>query len=200
MNAVTRHIPSFWTGRAGQSARPMLILVVVALITACGSSKKSPPAALERNPLLDSADQVMFGVRFMITDAGVSKAYVTADTSIFLNSNTRVEMLNVHITFLNNVGAKEAVLTSRAGTYRTHNGQMSAREDVRIVTEDGKTMDTDHVAYDQYRNEIYSDSAFVVTEPGRRLEGIGFRSDPNLQNVRILQAKAGSSGTITIPD
>jgi hypothetical protein len=38
-----------------------------------------------------------------------------------------------------------------------------------------------------------------MTEPGRRLEGIGFRSDPNMQNVRILKTKSGSTGAVTLP-
>ena len=48
-------------------------------------------------------------------------------------------------------------------------------------------------------NEISSDSAFVLTEPGRRVEGIGFKSDPNMQNVQILKTKSGSTGTVTLP-
>jgi hypothetical protein len=39
----------------------------------------------------------------------------------------------------------------------------------------------------------------VLTEPtGRRLEGIGFISDPNLNNIRVLHQPAGG-GTFTLP-
>nr|MBA3655862.1 hypothetical protein [Gemmatimonadaceae bacterium] len=54
--------------------------------------------------------------------------------------------------------------------------------------------------YDPGVNEVASDSAFVLTEPGRRLEGIGFRADPNMNNVRVLKGARGSAGeTSTAP-
>lgn len=177
-----------------------LVTALIVSLAACGDSKTKPSVAGERNPLLDSADQVMFGVRFNLTDAGIFRAHLVADTGIFLNSNTRVELINVHTTFYNTSGAQDAVLTSKFGTYRTQSGQMTARGAVNIVSEDGKTLNSEHVAFDQRRNEIWSDSAFVVTEPGRRLEGIGFVSDPNLKNVRVLKATSGSSENITIPN
>ena len=50
------------------------------------------------------------------------------------------------------------------------------------------------------RNQISSDSAFVMTEPGRRLEGIGFRSDPNMKNIQILKGASGfAKGVSTQP-
>ena len=41
------------------------------------------------------------------------------------------------------------------------------------------------------RNEISSDRAFVMTEPNRRLAGIGFRSDQNMNKIQILKQRAG---------
>ena len=60
-----------------------------------------------------------------------------------------------------------------------------------MVTEDGRRLTTPELKYDQQRNEISSDSAFVMTEPNRRLEGIGFRSDPNMKNIQILKGASG---------
>lgn len=176
------------------------LIVMTAVMLACSDNKGSPPLAAERNPLIDSADQVMFGVRFNLTESGVARAYLEADTAIFLNANTRVELINVHTTFYNSSGDKDAVLTSRYGTYRTQAAQMVARGDVYIVSEDGRTLRSPEVRFDERRNEIASDSVFTVTGPERQLEGIGFRSDPNLHNVRVLQATTGTSGTITIPN
>jgi hypothetical protein len=76
---------------------------------------------------------------------------------------------------------------------------MVARKNVVVVTEEGRRLATSELKYDQAQNQISSDSAFVLTEPGRRLEGVGFRSDPNMQNVRILKTKRGSTGMVTLP-
>lgn len=45
--------------------------------------------------------------------------------------------------------------------------------------------------YDQARNQIYTDSAFVLNEPDRLLTGIGFESDPHMTSFRCLRACKG---------
>jgi LPS export ABC transporter protein LptC len=179
---------------------PAAFLLGSVVLAACTDKKTTPPVAETRSALMDSADQIMFGVRFNLTDQGLARAYLVADTAIFLNSNTRVELFNVNTTFYTVTGEKNGVLTSERGTYHTQTGTMVARGNVDIVTVDGRTLKSPEVKYDQRINEISSDSAFVATEPNRRIEGVGFRSDPNLRNVRVLKATSGTSGAITIPN
>jgi LPS export ABC transporter protein LptC len=83
------------------------------------------------------------------------------------------------------------VLTARHGTSNTRTNNMIARKNVVVVSEDGRRLTTEELIYNQQRNEISSDSAFVLTEPNRRLEGIGFRSDPNMKNIKILKGATG---------
>ena len=76
---------------------------------------------------------------------------------------------------------------------------MEARGNVVVVSEDGRRLDTQQLRYDPARNEISSDSAFVLTEPTRRLEGIGFVSDPDMNNIRVHKVIGGQGGTIPLP-
>ena len=178
--------------------RWQLAVGMVAIASAC-SSKTQPPVATH-SPLADSADQVMYGARFSLTDKGVDKAHLRADTAYFFEDNTRIELEKVHTTFFTVTGAKDAVLTSQRGTYNSRTSNMVARKDVVIVSEDGRRLTTPELIYSQQRNEISSDSAFVLTEPDRRLEGIGFRSDPNMKNIRILKGVSGfARGVTTAP-
>ena len=164
------------------------LLVVVGAI-AC-SSKKQPPVAAH-SPLADSADQVMYGARFNLTDKGLQRAQLQADTAYFFEDNTRIELENVHTTFFTAIGAKNAVLTSDRGRFNSRTNNMVARKNVVVVSEDGRRLTTPELSYNQQTNEISSDSAFVMTEPNRRLEGIGFRSDPDMKNIRILKGTSG---------
>lgn len=170
---------------------PVVTLLAVATVAclAC-SSKKQPPVAAH-SPLADSADQVMYGARFNLTDKGLERAQLEADTAYFFEDNTRIELEPVHTTFYTATGAKDAVLTSRRGTYNSRTSNMIARNNVVVVSEDGRRLTTQELLYNQQRNEISSDSAFVMTEPNRRLEGIGFRSDPNMKNIQILKGASG---------
>jgi LPS export ABC transporter protein LptC len=178
--------------------RHALFALFCLLASAC-SSKKQPPTAAH-SPLADSADQVMYGARFVLTDQGLSRARMNADTAYFFDDNTRMEFENVLTTFFTATGAKDAVLTSRRGTYNSRTNNMIARQNVVVVSEDGRRLTTQELIYNQQRNEISSDSAFVMTEPNRRLEGIGFRSDPNMKNIQILKGASGfAKGVSTEP-
>jgi LPS export ABC transporter protein LptC len=167
----------------------LLVSLLVAVIGAC-SPKTEPPVATH-SPLADSADQVMYHARFMLTNAGVSRAWMEADTLYFFEDNTRIESENPRITFYTANGTKDAVLTARHGTSNTRTSNMIARKDVVVVSEDGRRLTTPELLYNQQKNEISSDSAFVMTEPNRRLAGTGFRSDPNMKNIQILKGASG---------
>lgn len=161
-----------------------------AVLSAACSSKKEPPVATH-SPLADSADQIMYGTKFNLTDQGLQRAHLEADTAYFFDDNTRIELQNVHTTFFTVMGAKDAVLTSRFGTTNTRTNNMIARKNVVVVSEDGRRLTTPELIYNSQKNEISSDSAFVMTEPNRRVEGIGFRSDPNMKNIQILKGASG---------
>jgi LPS export ABC transporter protein LptC len=165
------------------------VLAATLIFSACAEKKALPTA--RGSALADSADQVMFGVNFSLTSAGISRARLRADTAYFFDDNTRIELDKVHTTFFNPSGIKDAVLTSERGTYTQRLGNMLARRNVVVVSEDGRRLTTQELLYSTGRNEISSDSAFVLTEPNRRLEGVGFRSDPNMTNIRILKGASG---------
>ena len=176
----------------------LMCALAVAGALAC-SSKKQPPVAAH-SPLADSADQVMFKARFNLTDKGLQRAQLESDTAYFFEDNTRIELEKVHTTFFTATGAKNAVLTSDRGTFNSRTNNMIARKNVLVVSEDGRRLTTPELVYNQQRNEISSDSAFVMTEPNRRLEGIGFRSDPDMKNIRILKGASGiARGVSTQP-
>ncbi|MFL5501545.1 MAG: LPS export ABC transporter periplasmic protein LptC [Gemmatimonadaceae bacterium] len=181
--------------------RPAFMFALLCAIpaVACGSNKKQPPVAAH-SPLADSADQVMYGARFNLTDEGVSRAHLVSDTAYFFDDNTRIELEKVNIVFFTITGLKDAVLTSRVGTYNSRTNNMIARKNVVVVSEDGRRLTTEELIYNQQRNQISSDSAFVMTEPNRRLEGVGFRSDPNMKNIQILKGASGfARGVSTQP-
>lgn len=176
--------------------RAIAVVVWCCCAMAACAEKKALPTA-RGSALADSADQVMYGVRTTLTSGGVSRAQLHADTAYFFDENTRAELENVQTTFFTTTGVRDAVLTSRRGTYNTRLATMVARKNVVVVSEDGRRLETPELIYNQGKNEISSDSAFVLTEPNRRLEGIGFRSDPNMNNIQILKGFSGIARNIS---
>ena len=167
-----------------------------ALLAVACTEKKQPPVATH-SPLADSADQVMYGAWFNLTNDGVNRARMKGDTLYFFDENTRIEAENPVVTFFTAEGAKDAVLTARHGTSNSRTKNMIARKNVVVVSEDGRRLTTSELIYNQQRNEISSDSAFLLTEPNRQLSGIGFRSDPNMKNILILKGASGIARGVT---
>jgi hypothetical protein len=76
---------------------------------------------------------------------------------------------------------------------------MEARGNVVVLATDGRRLTTEQLKYDPSRNEISSDTAFVMTEKNRTVSGIGFISDPNMNSLRILRGARSTGQEITIP-
>lgn len=173
------------------------VSAMVALV-ACSETNTPTPGGAP-SPA-DSADQIMFGVRLDVTDAGVRRSAVRADTAYMYGDNTRTEMRQVHATFFTPTGTQDGVLTALQGTYDTRLGNMEARGNVVVTATDGRKLESPHLKYDPARNEISSDSSFVVTETtGRQTSGIGFTSDPDLRNMRIIRNAQVRGAQVQIP-
>ncbi len=181
--------------------RLLLTLVTVALVgAACGDAKKTTINTTAAS-ILDSADQVAFGSRTLVTDAGLLRAEIFADTTLFLEQNTRIAMRVVQGDFFNAQGAKDATMTSVRADYDSRIGSLDAYGNVIVTSVDGRVLKSPMLRYDAKLNQIMSDSAFVLTEPdGKEMRGVGFRADPNLNVVTVLRLDRGRGGSINLSD
>lgn len=177
--------------------RTFAAIAVACLIAAC-DEQTAPPLAKE-SVIPDSAEQMAFSVTVHLTDAGVRRAQLKADTMLVYDEGTRMQVHGVHTTFFTDAGVQNAILTSQWGTYHVRLQTMEARGNVVVTTTDGRKLETPQLRYDPARNEVSSDSAFRMTDPDRVTEGIGFVSDPDLTTIRILRAAKLSGQSVTVP-
>jgi LPS export ABC transporter protein LptC len=172
---------------------------VLAGAAACSGNAEPPAATGQVDAMLDSADHVAFGFRTNLTDGGVLRAEVFADTALFLDQNTRAMLRGVNGDFFGATGTKEATVVARLASFDTRSQDLQAWGDVVITSVDGRVLRTPQIRYDRRNNEVSSDSAFVLTEPGdKEMRGVGFRADPNLSVVRVLRLEQGRGGTINL--
>jgi LPS export ABC transporter protein LptC len=177
--------------------RILLMLAAASVVAAC---RKDATSAVQKIvTTADSADQVIWGMRMVLTDRGVQRAELAADTGYFFDENTRIELRVVKTNFFNQQGARDGVLTSKRGTYNTRANVMEARDDVVIVGVDGKKLTSPMVRFEQFRNLVVSDSPFVLVDGTRQLEGIGFESDPQMLNVKVRKMSRASGMSILLP-
>src|SRR5437867_11219646 len=79
----------------GCARRSLSITIALVLTAACKSG--TPVTATQA--VLDSADQVLLGMSHYVTESGVLRARVRADTAYFFSNSQRAELRNVHVTF-----------------------------------------------------------------------------------------------------
>jgi LPS export ABC transporter protein LptC len=165
--------------------------LAAAATLACTSKPTTGPSAGVGLP--DSAQQVMYDLKNYQTTAGVRKAVLYADTAFFYNDNTLIDLRRVRMVFFNANGDSNAVMVGRTGRYDTRTQRVEGRGDVVVTSTDGRRLTSPHLVYERAVNQISSDTSFTFNEPGRTLEGIGFRSDPQLRSVQVLKAARGRS-------
>src|SRR5437870_2780532 len=185
-------------------ARSRLFGAILLLLPAPGSllilACKSGTPGTATQAVLDSADQVLLGMSHYVTESGVLRARVRADTAYFFSNTQRAELRNVHATFYDITGKPTSTLTSREGTHHWRTGDMEARGTVVVVRDkDGGTMRTEVMYYNQARNEVSSDQAFVFDGPDRHIEGQGFTSDPEFKKITATHPR-GTGGQFILPN
>jgi len=172
-------------------------LLGLSILAAC--RREAGPAVRRVATSADSSDQIMFGLTTILTDRGVQRAELLADTAYWFDDNTRADMLGVRTTFFDKDGTRNGVLTSRRGSFNMRANVMEARQNVVITGVDGKKLTSPMVRFEQFRNMIVSDSPFVLVEGETRVEGIGFESDPQMLNVKIRQLSRSTGARIVLP-
>jgi LPS export ABC transporter protein LptC len=167
------------------------LLVAAVLLSACESTGARPTTIVQAS---DTADQVLEGFSHYVTNQGVRRSRVEADTAYFYENTQVTDLRKVKVTFYDIKGAESSTLTSRTGTYRWQDGAMQADGNVLVVTPDGKRLTTETLKYDNATNTISTDKPFVFDQPGQHMTGNSFRSDPDFQNVVAQQPRGVTEG------
>ncbi|MEP6622060.1 MAG: hypothetical protein ABJE47_22245, partial [bacterium] len=109
------------------------VAMCMALLTACKQKGSAPPVKAGAT-LADSAEQVMFNVRMLLTNQGVQRGELFADTAYIFDENTRFDLRRVRATFNTATGAKDGVMSANRGNYNIRQQVLEGFGNVIIVT------------------------------------------------------------------
>ena len=171
--------------------------VAATIFTIAACKREAPAIPTTVSALADSADQVMSGVQFLLTEGGVQQGKLVADSGFMFENSTRVELRGVRTDFFAKTGEPTGTLTSREGTYLEQRGDLEARKDVVVISSDGtRKLETAQLRYDERTNLISTDSAFTITQDGQVGRGIGFSTDPDVTRFECKSACSGNFNTV----
>lgn len=167
-------------GRPAQLPRLLVILLGLGGLAACEDSGVRPTTTVQAS---DSADQVLEGFSHYVTNDGILRSRVEADTAFFYEPTQITELHKVKVVFFDIKGAESSTLTARRGIYRWQDGSMEASGNVVVVSPDGRRLATEVLRYENATNLIVTDRHFTFDRGEEHLEGNSFRSDPDFRNI-----------------
>jgi LPS export ABC transporter protein LptC len=175
-----------------------LVVGAAGLTAASGACKetKQPPVGIA-GPV-DTAEQVGFGVRTLLTGNGVQKGELQADTMFVYNDQTKFDFRNARVKFNTETGAPNGTMRADRGLYDTRTQVLEGFGNVVVTTLDGKKLHSPHLRFNQLSNEVSSDTTFQMVAGNRTQSGIGFKTDPNLARFTCQRA-CRTTGTVTLP-
>ncbi len=162
------------------------------LAAACGGEEPTRIGTAELppgRPGLGAPDQVVENGEHIITTQGVKKAVLVAEQLYFYNDEGKVYGDTIQVSFFDESGEFQSMLTAREGEMSQRSDDMIARGNVVVRGSDSRIV-TEELHYDPQRNLVTSDEPTEIFQQGNVIRGRGVESDPALTNIRIRGGSA----------
>jgi len=169
----------------------------IGLASACADTKTPPVVA--GPAIADSADQVLFGVRTLLSTKGVQRGELTADTAYVLDDQTRLDMRKAHVTFTTETGLPQGSMEGKRGVYNQRTQTLEGWGDVVVKLVDGRTLKSPHVIYNQITHIITSDTSYTISNSQGTQYGIGITSDQAFTHWKCSRA-CGGNFNVLLPE
>lgn len=97
----------------------------------------------------------------------------------------------LEVDFYNSLGRHTSTLNADSALVREKARLLEGFGNVRIVTDDGRTLESSHLAWDDAGRLITTDSLVTITRGEDVMRGYGFSSDPELTRIRLRNQVSG---------
>lgn len=172
--------------------RLLVVGIVGAALAGCGDNTAPRSADPYRNL---PADYVMGGVRHYLTEDGIRRGVLNADSAYFYNDSAKAHLRKVHLVLYNAAGQEAADLTSKAGQLDQRTNVMLATGNVVLVAQGAsKRIETEELHYDPNEHRVWSTVSSTITQQGTRLTTQGFTADDQLTNIQMKAVQGKVSG------
>ena len=158
------------------------VLLVAALLVTFGCGGEQVPDR-EGGPTLPN--QEIDGFSLTQTRDGQKMWILTADHALVFEDAGRVEMTRFRVDFFDDHGGVRSTLTAREGLLRRRTNDMEAFGNVIVTSEDGTTLATERLTWNERTGKIESDRFVRVVQGRDEFTGVGLEADPDLKNIRV---------------
>jgi LPS export ABC transporter protein LptC len=165
----------------------LFVWTLIALLAALGCSRKAPQGESDDETRIATnlPDQILHHSDIVVTKRGSKEVVIH---SVYLEkylSRDSTLMVKIDALFYDSLGAVASALTADSGIVRENTQQMEVWSNVKVVSQNGVTLEADSLQWDQKRNQVITESFVKITYQGNEQTGFGLESDARLTNFRI---------------
>ena len=162
----------------------ILFFVISSLFLSCYNNTKN----LNTKSIQDYPDNFITNPKITIYKKNKLSLETTSDLLIKNESEDTKLKNNVTATFYNELGIKTSVLNSDSAIINEIDNSFNAFGNVKVISDSGFVLSTNSIYWDRNYNRVISnDSIRFTTEKNDTLYGLGFESDTDLSNWKILK-------------
>ncbi|KQC12412.1 MAG: hypothetical protein APR63_02745 [Desulfuromonas sp. SDB] len=104
----------------------------------------------------------------------------------------QIDIYNLRLLWFDSLGNEKAEIIADSGTYFVFSKDLRAQGNLSIHTSSGGILLTETLFYHQDRNMFATDLEVTYIEGDNILKGVGFESDPHMDNIRVFHAVRGT--------
>ena len=171
----------------------LFVFFAIILFSGCGKPEKLPvlPTKLSSEIVSES-----FQVKYLFSEQARLKAKLETGRVQEKKEGQKETSTGVHyfdrgvkLTFFDETGQQETVLTSQTGKMNKEEGLADLQGKVVAQSKDGSKLETEQLFWDEKKDKIYTAGYVHIQTATRILEGDGFESNTAMTRYRILKAR-----------
>jgi LPS export ABC transporter protein LptC len=177
----------------------LLISLALGAATAAACRDTQAVAVTAGTTVADSADQVLFTVRYLLVSKGVQRGELLADTAYILGDQTRFDFRRAHVNFTTETGQPQGTMQSDRAVYDMRQRTLEGWGNVVVKMVDGRTLKSPHVTYHEATGQISSDTTYTLARGDRVQTGTGFTANSSFTQFSCMRNCGGAMG-VRLPE
>ena len=167
------------------------LLCTLAIIAGCTERTPGDNSGQSDEPPRLIPDQILYQSDILLSERGVKKVLIESDYLEKYSSKDSTIMAGIKATFFDSLGQVTSTLVSDSGIIRENSKRLEVWGDVKVVSNNGVTLEADSLFWDQERDSVTTESFVRITHRGNVQTGYGLQSDNSLTNFRIMREVKG---------
>jgi len=169
----------------------LCLFCVLALAAACTERTSEDNSRKPDELAAPIPDQILYQSDILLSERGVKKILIESDYLEKYSSKDSTIMAGIQATFFDSLGLVTSTLVSDSGIVREDSRRLEVWGNVKVVSNNGVTLEADSLYWDQERDSVTTESFVRITHSGNVQTGYGLQSDNSLTNFRIKRRVKG---------